>query len=95
METEDVPPTTLNPAPEAVALEIMTEAVPVFVIINVCELFEPVAVFPKLTLVALAVSVPALVNPTQPERVKVSSRVARTANHARGLCCPKSPVATR
>ncbi len=95
METEDVPPTTLNPAPEAVALEIMTEAVPVFVIINVCELFEPVAVFPKLTLVALAVSVPALVNPTQPERVKVSSRVARTANHARGLCCPKSPASTR
>ena len=94
METGDIRPTTLKPVPETTALEIMTAAVPVFVRVNVRVLFEPAAMFPKLTLVALAASVPPLVNPTQPVIVKVSSRVARTANKPSHLCCFKNLPAT-
>ena|ERR1700674_629756 len=107
METEDIPPMTLKPAPVTVALEIRTAAVPVFVSVNDCELFEPVPTLPKLKLVALAASVlvgvlvepvfegaPALVNPTQPDIVKLIISVVRMANKASGLCCFGSPVAT-
>jgi hypothetical protein len=59
METEDIPSTTLKPAPEIVACEIVTAAVPVFVSVRVSELLEPVVTFPKLRLVALAASNPA------------------------------------
>lgn len=97
METEAIPPTTLKPAPETVAWEIMTAAVPVFVRVNVCELLEPAATFPKLKLVALAASVPmlelvfaagvpALVRPTQPESVSVTRREKRIATCASGVC---------
>lgn len=100
METEDIPPTTLKPAPETVAWEIMTAAVPVFVRVNVCELLEPAATFPKLMLVALAASVPedvllgfvfaagvpALVKPTQPESVSATIRVIRIVTCASGVC---------
>ena len=99
METEDGPPTTLKPAPEIVSWEIMTAAVPVLVMVNVCELLEPVATFPKLMLVALAASmpggvpfepgfagVPALVNPTQPESVSVTISITKIATCATGVC---------
>jgi hypothetical protein len=105
METEVIPPTRLKPAPLTVAWEIATAAVPVFVRVNVCELLEPVATFPKLKLVELAASVPegglpgfpgvpALVNPTHPESVKAVSSVARMANKASGLCRLGSSVVT-
>jgi hypothetical protein len=80
METEDIPPTTLKPAPVTVACEIVTAAVPVLVKVKVWGLLDPATTFPKLRLVALAASVPegvefelafaagvpAPVNPTQP-----------------------------
>src|SRR5258708_346859 len=90
METEDIPPMTLKPAPVTVAWEIMTAAVPVLVRVNVWGLLDPAATFPKFRLVALAASVPegvefepdfaagvpAPVNPTQPASDK-SARDAR------------------
>ena len=86
METEDIPPTTLKPAPVTVAWEIVTAAVPVLVRVKVWGLLDPAATFPKFRLVALAASVPeeelfefdfaagvpAPVKPTQP--VSDSSR---------------------
>jgi hypothetical protein len=89
MDTEDIPPTTLKPAPVMLAWEIVTAAVPVFDRVNVCGLLDPTATFPKFRLVALAASVPeavgfdpdfgvgvaAPVNPTQPE----SDKTARDA----------------
>ena len=107
METEDIPPTTLKPAPVTVTLEIIIADVPLFVRVKVCKLFKPGATFPKVKLVVLAASVldgvlvepvfvgaPALVNPTQPEVVKVISSVVRIANKASGLCRFESAVAT-
>ena|ERR1700686_3457712 len=107
METEDITPTRLKPAPVTDALEIRTATVPVFVSVKVCELFEPGATFPKLKLVALAASVlegvlaepvfdgvPALVNPTQPEIVKEISNVVRIANKASWPRCFGSSIAT-
>jgi hypothetical protein len=58
MDTEDIPPTTVNPAPVTVAWEIVTAAAPVFVRVKVWGLVDPVTTFPKLRLVALAESVP-------------------------------------
>ena len=58
MAIEDIPPTTLKPAPAMVACEIVTAAVPVLDRVKVCGLVDPSATFPKLRLVALAASVP-------------------------------------
>src|ERR1700726_2791983 len=58
METEDIPPGTLKPAPVTVAWEIVTVAVPVFVRVRVWGLFDPGTTFPKFRLVAFAASVP-------------------------------------
>jgi hypothetical protein len=58
METDDIPPTTLKPAPVTVASEIVTGAVPVLVRVRVWGLLDPGATFPKLKLVAFAASVP-------------------------------------
>ena len=49
-------PLRLNPAPEAVAWEIVKLAVPEFESVMVCALFPPTRTFPKLTFVALALS---------------------------------------
>ncbi len=90
MDTEDIPPTTLKPAPVTVAWEIVTVAVPVFVRVKVWGLLDPAATFPKLKLVTLAASVPdevegelgfaagvpALVKPVQPA-------IDSTVRHAR------------
>ena len=99
METEDIPPTTLNPAPVTVAWEIVTAAVPVFVRVKVWEVLEPIVTFPKLKLVALAASVPdddellevefaagvpAPVNPTQPERDKAVIRARKMVSKVNG-----------
>ena len=99
IETEDILPTTLKPAPEIVACEIVTVSVPVFVSVNVWELLEPVFTFPKERLVALAArvpadaavefapaaGVPAPVSPTQPETVKAASSARRSvSNVSRG-----------
>jgi hypothetical protein len=82
METEDIPPTTLKPAPVTVAWEIVTAAVPVLFRVKVWGLLDPMATLPKFRLEALAESVPeeeveveldfvagvwAPVKPTQPE----------------------------
>jgi hypothetical protein len=89
METEDIPPTTLKPAPVTVACEIVTAAAPVLVRVKVWGLVDPATTFPKLRVVALAASVPevvevefdfaagvpAPVKPTQP----ASERAARDA----------------
>lgn len=80
-ETEDIPPTTLKPAPEIVACEMVTAAAPELVRVSVWKLLKPVDTLPKEKLVALAASdpveavlefdfvpgVPAPVTPTQPE----------------------------
>lgn len=97
----------LKPEPETVVSEIITDEVPVFVRVNVCKLFEPMGIFPKLKVVVLGAStpgvvlpepgfdgVPALVNPTQPEIDKIVMKsVAIMANIASELCCLGSPVA--
>ena len=76
--------------PVTVACEILIATVPEFVNVNVCELLDPAMTFPKLMLVELAASepgvellevvfdagVPALVKPTQPERVRAIKIVA-------------------
>jgi hypothetical protein len=99
IETEDIPPTTLKPAPVIIACEIVTAAVPVFVTVRVWELLEPVVTFPKLRLVALAASdpeevvlefdfaagVPAPVSPTQPERDNVARKARKIANNVSGV----------
>jgi len=107
METEDIPPTTLKPAPVTVALEIVIGVVAVFVSVKVCVLFKPGATFPKVKLVALAASAPvgvlvepffpgapALVNPTQPEIAKLIISIVRMANKASRLRCFGSSVTT-
>jgi hypothetical protein len=58
MATEDIPPTTLKPAPVTVACEIVTAAAPVLDRVKVWGLVDPATTFPKLRLVALAESVP-------------------------------------
>jgi hypothetical protein len=98
METEDIPPTTLKPAPVIVAWEIITGAVPVLVRVNAWVPEAPVFTFPKVMLVALAASapeepvfgfvvfacVPALVKPAQPESVKQMMRVVSMATKVSG-----------
>ena len=99
METEDIPPTTLKPAPVIVAFEIVTIAVPVFVSVSVWELLAPAVTFPKVRLVALAASdpeeavlefafpagVPAPVNPVQPEIVRAARRARIMASEVSGV----------
>lgn len=90
MATEDIPPTTLNPAPVTVAWEIVTAAVPVLLRVNVWGLLDPATTFPKLRLMELAASVPevelevvfdfaagvpAPVRPTQPESDSTAKQV--------------------
>jgi hypothetical protein len=67
METEDIPHTTLKPAPVTVAWEIVTPAVPVLVRVKVWGLLDPAATFPKFRLVALAASVPEEEEEFEPE----------------------------
>lgn len=49
IEVGSVSPLMLTPAPVALAAEIMSVAVPLFVTVIVCELLVPVVTFPKLT----------------------------------------------
>lgn len=53
------PPITLNPAPDIVACETVTVAVPVLVTVKLCVALLPTATLPKVKLVALAESTPA------------------------------------
>jgi hypothetical protein len=96
IEIEDIPPTTLKPAPVIVACEIVTAAVPVFVRVRVWELLETVVTLPKARLVALtardpeeavvefvlAAGVPAPVRPTQPITDKAVRRTIPRRNFA-------------
>jgi hypothetical protein len=107
METAPVDPERLKPGPETVAWEIVTAAAPEFVSVNVCELFEPIATFPKSTLVVFGAStpavvefepgllgLPALVKPTQPEIDRTATKSARMmADNASELWCLGSPAA--
>ena len=107
METAVVAPETLKPEPETVAWEIVTAAAPEFVSVNVCELFEPIATFPKSTLVVFGAStpavvefepgllgLPALVKPTQPEIDRMPTKSARRmADNASELYCVGTPAA--
>jgi hypothetical protein len=97
-ETEDMPPTTLNPAPVMVAWEMITVDVPVLVRVSICRLLEPVRTLPKVKLVALAASepvdavfelvlaagVPAPVTPVQPEMDRAARIVRIRASDASG-----------
>jgi hypothetical protein len=99
MEIEDIPPTTLKPAPVIVACEIVTEAVPVLVRVRAWVLLEPVFTFPKDRLVALAASdpdeavlevlfaagVPAPVNPVHPEMDRMPKRTRKVVSRLNGL----------
>ena len=89
MEFDGLPPITVYPAPEMVAWEMLTVALPVFVTVRLCVLLFPTETFPKVTLVELAESTPvldpgfpepepALVVPTQLVRVMVARMSART-----------------
>ena len=40
-------PCTEKPGPEAVIFEMLSAALPLFEIVNVCELLEPIAIFAK------------------------------------------------
>jgi len=53
MDVGRVRPLMLTPAPAALAAEIVSVAVPLFVTVIVCELLVPVVTFPKLTDVGL------------------------------------------
>ena len=100
METEDIPPSTLKPAPVIVACEIVTEAVPVFVRVRDWVLLEPVFTLPKAKFVALAASVPdeavldvlfaagvpAPVNPVHPEMEKTARIAKKERNVVISLC---------
>lgn len=57
---EGLPPTTLNAALEIVACEMSTVAEPVFVRVMLSELLAPTATLPKLSVLALVESVPAV-----------------------------------
>ena len=99
MEIEDIPPTTLKPAPVIVACEIVTAAELVFVRVRVWELLEPVLTVPKVRLVAFAASdpedalfvfwvaagVPAPVRPVQPETDKAARSTMRVKSEASGV----------
>lgn len=54
IEVGNVSPLMLMPAPVALAAEIVSVALPLFVMVIVCELLVPVVTFPKLTVVGLA-----------------------------------------
>ena len=94
METEDIPPKTLNPVPVMVACEMVTIPEPVLLKVKVWELLLPTGTFPKLKLVELVASVPfppdltwgvpAPVNPTQPEREKAAISAVKTTIKPRG-----------
>jgi len=100
METDDMPPTTLNPAPVTVACVIVTVAVPVLVRVKVWGLLDPAATFPKFRLIGLAASVPgeagfeveldfaggvpAPVKPTQPESDSTARNARIRANGPSG-----------
>ncbi len=61
---EEVDPLTLNPVPLTVICEIVTLALPEFVIVSANDLFCPTVTLPKLRLVALLASCPVAVVPT-------------------------------
>jgi hypothetical protein len=78
----------LKPGPMIVSCEMTTAAVPVLVSVTVWEALDPVGTFPKLSTVALAVSVPdepvllllaagAAVNPVHPETDR-AAKMAKT-----------------
>jgi hypothetical protein len=99
MEIEDIPPSTLKPAPVIVACEIVTEAVPVLVRVRDWVLLEPVFTFPKARFVALAASdpdeavlevlfaagVPAPVNPVHPVIDKMANIARKIVSSVDGL----------
>ena len=99
MEIEDIPPSTLKPAPVIVACEIVTAAEPVLVRVKVWELLEPVFTFPKARFVALAASVPdeavlevllaagvpAPVNPVHPVIDRMAKRARKVVSSVNGL----------
>jgi hypothetical protein len=95
MEIEDIPPTTLKPAPVMFAWEMLTAAEPVFVSINICDVLAPTATLPKLMLAVLGARVPAEteaadfefpdgapapVTPVQPERANTANTAMRTVS---------------
>lgn len=98
MEIDDIPPTTLKPAPVIVACEIVTEAVPVLVSVRVWVLLEPIFTFPKVRLVALAArlpdeavlevllaaGVPAPVNPVHPVIDRIPKRTRNAVSKVNG-----------
>ena len=53
-----MPPTTEKPAPETVAWEILTVAVPEFLTVTLCDVVLPTATLPKLGLLGVADRVP-------------------------------------
>jgi hypothetical protein len=98
METEDILPRTLKPAPVTVAWEIVTAAVPVLVRVKGWGLLDPATTFPKFRLVALAArvpdeveveldfaaGVPAPVNPVHPAIDSAARHARIRANMPRG-----------
>jgi hypothetical protein len=60
IDAEGLPPMTVNPAPEMVAAERFTIAVPAFVTVTLCVAVLPTATLPNATLAEFAESTPAL-----------------------------------
>lgn len=58
IEVARLPPVMVNPAPEMVAEETLTAAVPVFVMLKLCVALLPTATLPNETVVALGESTP-------------------------------------
>jgi hypothetical protein len=90
IDAEGLPPTTVKPAPEMVAWEMLTVAVPVFVTVRALVGVFPTETLPKLRLLELGERTPvfgvpgcplpaALVYPAQlesPIKARMSARVA-------------------
>ena len=99
MLTEDIPPTTLKLAPVTVACEMVTEVAPMLLRVKVCGLLDPAATLPKLSVAALAASVPevaepeldfaagvlAPVKPTHPESESTVKQETIRANRPSGV----------
>ena len=96
IETDDMLPAMLNPAPVMVAWEIVMEVEPVLLRVRVCGLLEPMATLPKFKVAELAASVaadaelvfdplvPALVAPMHPVRDKSAAKERIRANNPSG-----------
>src|ERR1700747_3111733 len=81
-------PLTLNPAPVAVALEIVTLEFPVFVSAVLCELLLPTLTFPKFKLFGFAPSNKVEATPVPFKEIRNGEPGALLANETEPVTLP-------